>query len=113
MSTAYETRLDGVRTCSRCRQEWPLTAKYFRVRTDRPSGFGYTCKTCRSSEDKRRDRTERGPRKGRHCFMCSSLPHRRPRVGLCACGEAFVELAPKTLEETMAEPRNYDRMVAL
>jgi len=30
-------------------------------------------------------------RSSRHCPVCVGLPHRRPRVGRCRCGERYAE----------------------
>lgn len=74
-----------------------------------------SCSYCHSSDHNRTTCPERDHvRKGsKWCSECSGLAHRRERPRCPGCGERFVDLAPKTLEETMAEPRNYDRMVAL
>ncbi len=103
----FAIRIGGSsRTCSGCRKELPLTVEYFRVRSDRPSGFGYTCKKCRGSEDKRRDRVERkNGGNGRFCAWCADLKHRRPRHGDCLCGGKYEPVPTKTSADVMREPR--------
>lgn len=38
------------------------------------------------------------------CKDCAGIPDRRPRVGLCRCGESFREEAPVRAVGTMGSP---------
>lgn len=68
----------------------------------KPAPNGGYCDDCRENQrrqnEKRKARLATGAtarkagrpnRPGKNCTFCEGMAHRRPRVGLCKCGESF------------------------
>lgn len=100
------------RFCGKCHRDLPCTARYFRPRYDRPSGLAYTCRDC-SKRNRSRTTMSKRPYKGKRCFVCEGMAHRRPEHRACACGERYEAEPPMTVEDAMRCPRKYDREVSL
>ena len=52
-----------MKTCTKCKQEFPKTYEYFQVRKNRPSGFFSACRKCNNKT--RSDWTKNNPDKNR------------------------------------------------
>jgi hypothetical protein len=52
-----------MKTCTKCKQEFPKTSEYFQIRKDRPCGFFSSCRECNNKT--RSDWTKNNPDKNR------------------------------------------------
>ena len=100
---------ESSRQCPSCMRELPGTAKYFPLCPDKPAGLGLTCIRCRNRNGRQKSDT----RKGRHCFECCALPHRRPKRGLCSCGGRYEAEPAMTIDAAIAARRDHSRTVVL
>ena len=108
-STALREHMRGAVEfrCPWCR---PGGIQARKVRAAPPS-----CSYCHSSDHNRTTCPERDHcrKSSKYCRECSGLAHRREKPVCSGCGERFEALAPMTIEEVMARPRNYSRETAL
>ena len=61
------------RKCSRCHEEFPLTADYFPVHEDSHKGFYYYCKKCLREYNRNYQRARRAKKKAEQQFDVDSL----------------------------------------
>lgn len=64
-----------------------------------------TCSLCAATGHNRQNCPRRHGRVAKYPECCAGLAHRRPKLGACECGERYTPLAPVTLEDVMAMPR--------
>ena len=90
----------GEKICSRCGAQKPRSE--FHDCEAKPDGLQSQCKSCSNNKAS-------GPRASgapQSCRQCEGQSWRRPRVGLCKCGESFAEERAVSAAE-FADRRRY------